>query len=887
MKLTTLTTSALKTALLPAATLALAIALPAQAVKPAQSTATRAVPVTTTTAQSDDNKSQDDDIIELSVFEVSAGSQTGYVANESMTGSRMPTKVIDLPFNIDFVTSEFFDDFAINDFSEIVEGGVMTFDQDAGNESMIRGIRANGQLFNGFWMPAGTPIPISFTDRTEVLKGPNAGIYGQTAPGGMINTVSKAPKSKPSQSVRVSMGNYNQINSRIESTGPIAKNTSYYGTIEYKDRKFDQPWRRNTTTSFGASLLHKFNSSTSLKVDITGALRRNDAPANRIPYTFDSNYKNEYYDPETGATASSTGRFYGLAWELADTSGTGSNSWEDTDTYSIFATLEKRINSVFSWRLGGSYTYKHSRAFNKLPLTVYDPDPDHADVNNPYSSSFWGLSRTQTSDSSFTAPRYDINNQDNGGVQGDILARYNLFGNKNAECRTLFTFDFSSRYQYSERWAMPAALKNAPVSNPTSGPSTQNAVDPSVFPWDPNTIGTYVNGHYISEQYFWANYWMPVVNPIDRETVYIDFDKYSQYDIYHVPDFNSDTYVKRSSTRNRRDVFGVMMRQQMILWQRAIFYASARFDNVTYTYETESFPSWSVKQYPQYEPWYHADYKHRTARWHSTAFKPSAGFNVRAVRGIQFYGNYSSSFNPSGQTVNGKQKEVVVLPNEEAWGYDYGVKFSLLNEKLTGTVGGFYISQKRISRSEQDPLTGESYSQAVGNILSRGMEANINYYVTRSLFVKAGYFHTNAKWIYAGADKDLQGRSYENVPSDIVTFSAKYTFQNGILKGLNFGAKYQHIGTCRAEKGKAFTLKSEDGDMQPVGYNSGVRDLMVPSVYLIDAFISYKFRCSIFGRKTTHSVNLNVKNVLDELYVTNSRGVGDGRTFLGTYSVQF
>lgn len=882
-------TELLKRLLALASALVLATTLSAQAVAPVKTPPLK----TASGAQPQPAKGGDgaDEVVEMSVFEVSANAQTGYLANESVTGTRLPTKVMDLPFVLESITSEFMEDFAVVDMSEIVEGGVVTDDPDGGGTSTIRGISANGQLFNGFWMPAGTNIPLAFTDRTEILKGPSAAIYGQTSPGGIVNRISKQPKNKRSTKLTLGYGNYDQLRARVETTGPVTKKTSYLAAFQVDDRKFDQPWRRNTAYAGGASILHKFDSTSQLRIDILGSLERNDAPANRVPYLYDSKYKNSYTDPETGKLYESTGRYYGLATELNSTSGTGPESWKDTDTFSIFAIYEKRINTVFSYRLGANFTSKHAKGFNTQALSVYDPDPTHQDPtaagDSKFTGSFHGLSRTMANDSSFIAPRYDINNQDNGGIQGDLLAKYNLFGNRKIEATSLFTFDFSTRYRYEERWAMPATIKS-PSATPTAAPSTDNGVDPNMFPWDPTTIGTVVRGRLVTPEWFWANYWMPIVTPLTGDTPYVDSSLYPGYDIYHVPSFDKGSYIQRSQKRSRRDIYGLMFRQRIIFWQKLIVYASARFDNVTYKYETISLPSWSLKSYPQYAQWWDKDYLYRNKTWHSSAFKPSAGFNYRARRWLSVFGNYSSSFNPNDPPINGKQKVLTVLPNETAWGYDYGVKFSILNEKLTGTLTGFYISQQHISRTDLDPITGESTTLASGKVLSRGFEATVNYFVTPAWFIKAGYYHTNTKWVYTGLDGDLLGRSYPGVPYDIVSFATKYTFQSGFLKGMNVGGKYQYVSICPAEKGKAFAVTSPAGyDYQVKGYNSGVRDIMVPSVYLVDLFVNYSWNLKVFGAKTKQSFGINIKNALDEKYVTLSRGVGDRRTIMGTYAIQF
>jgi hypothetical protein len=185
------------------------------------------------------------DVVALSEFTVRESAQTGYVASESMTGSRMPTPIKDLPFNIDMITSEFLDDFATQDYSKIVQGGLLTSDQDAGGGYMIRGVSSSGQLYNGFWQPAGTPVPSALRDRTEILKGPSAGVYGQTSPGGMLNIVPRQPKNRPSQALRLQYGNFNLFDARAESTGPLTAKMSYLAIANYAERSFVHPWHRN------------------------------------------------------------------------------------------------------------------------------------------------------------------------------------------------------------------------------------------------------------------------------------------------------------------------------------------------------------------------------------------------------------------------------------------------------------------------------------------------------------------------------------------------------------------------------------------------------------------------------------------------------------------
>jgi iron complex outermembrane receptor protein len=131
------------------------------------------------------------ELITLSPFEVQGAS--GYTAPVTSSGTRVRADLRELPFAVGVVTSEFLTDFvAFNDYKDSLAftSGVAT----RGNYNQayyIRGLQNDGQLRNGFFR-AGMFDTIN-VDRIEVIKGPNASIYGRSSPGGAINVVTKMP----------------------------------------------------------------------------------------------------------------------------------------------------------------------------------------------------------------------------------------------------------------------------------------------------------------------------------------------------------------------------------------------------------------------------------------------------------------------------------------------------------------------------------------------------------------------------------------------------------------------------------------------------------------------------------------------------------------------
>jgi iron complex outermembrane receptor protein len=114
--------------------------------------------------------------ISLSEFAVKADSNKGYIASESVTGSRVATAIKDLPFAVNVITSEFLDDFGSFDLSDGLGYTSSVTALDNGGNNTIRGYTSQYMLRDGFWR-LGMNDKIS-VDRIEIIKGPSAAIYG-------------------------------------------------------------------------------------------------------------------------------------------------------------------------------------------------------------------------------------------------------------------------------------------------------------------------------------------------------------------------------------------------------------------------------------------------------------------------------------------------------------------------------------------------------------------------------------------------------------------------------------------------------------------------------------------------------------------------------------
>src|SRR5215211_4932165 len=89
-------------------------------VMPGRSQASAPASTPSTTATSDAKN----EIVELSPFTVNTSSDVGYVAENTLAGSRLNTKLRDTASSVAVFTKEFLDDLAITDLAQLLEYSV-------------------------------------------------------------------------------------------------------------------------------------------------------------------------------------------------------------------------------------------------------------------------------------------------------------------------------------------------------------------------------------------------------------------------------------------------------------------------------------------------------------------------------------------------------------------------------------------------------------------------------------------------------------------------------------------------------------------------------------------------------------------------------------------
>ncbi|OAM91456.1 TonB-dependent receptor [Termitidicoccus mucosus] len=266
------------------------------------------------------------------------------------------------------------------------------------------------------------------------------------------------------------------------------------------------------------------------------------------------------------------------------------------------------------------------------------------------------------------------------------------------------------------------------------------------------------------------------------------------------------------------------------------------------------------------------------------AWTYQAGLTAIVSRNISLYANASSAFDPQPQLDENDEP----LPNIESDGYEFGVKLTLLQERLNITLNRFHIRQKNLVTSITDAITQQKEVILTGEQIAKGYEVDFNWQVTRSLNVVGGYGYVDAKITDAGKLNWMNDTTPRRVPKHNLGTAVRYEFVNGRLKGLFAlaGVTYYSKSLVNLGSGKALVpytgAPTVSGMQQNQIYNARFPNGGLPYPYLpenavvtyYDSATKYLYWTDVAGAATT--VDLMKYSYADP-YMSGMSYVLDGR----------
>jgi len=171
----------------------------------------------------------------LSPFVVSSDKDVGYLAANTLAGTRLNTNLFETPAAISVLTKELIDDIGAENTRDFLRFA-MNAEQDDGAQGVgqntqnsdvvvkIRGFSGGGMTRDYFSYGGGVLSDRFNVDRADLNRGPNAVLYGIGGPGGVINLSTKqAQMNGRQQSYTLTVGSFNKVRGEIDYGLPVVK----------------------------------------------------------------------------------------------------------------------------------------------------------------------------------------------------------------------------------------------------------------------------------------------------------------------------------------------------------------------------------------------------------------------------------------------------------------------------------------------------------------------------------------------------------------------------------------------------------------------------------------------------------------------------------------
>jgi iron complex outermembrane receptor protein len=764
------------------------------------------------------------EVFELSAFEVRAQEDYGYRATNTMTATRIGVALTQVPLSIQVVTEEFVEDLGMSSFSDSLRyvsstvGDSLSPAGDSGN-SYIRGFQTAWTLRNGF--RRFRAIPMENVDRVEIVKGPVSVFFGQAAPGGITNIITKRPEFFDYGSVKATYGSYEYRKGSFEYNKVLVDDvlaarlyTSYTDSEDWKDFEYKEAyyiapslkWRPTRTTEIMIEYENMWSEENKAGSAIYGNQLALDNYADPDPALL-TRYGNRLdllqrvwrsvnvlqWERDMAAVGldipSDAARYMpelspsGWRWN-----GNGPGSFVEYRSEDWTAELKQRVGDWFELRAGANYAESSS-----IDLRFHSADRPYPDgAIDLVRGNAGGLQENQTLT-----------------LQGDGLFRFNLKGTRHS---------ILVGYERVEDDFQSA-------NNNFDYTLAEGLITPT-----PDPAGTDRDLRQMFMRYY------PFFDPVQPGAGMV-FDGVAS-------SLNRD----ESATRN-----GYYANYQGE-------YFEGRLNTMLGVRREEFEISGAGTVAVEYE---------------DTVYM--GGLTFELVKGLNVFASYSQSFEPNrppnNVTVRGpgvEDGEAGLLPPKSGEGMDIGFKSALWDNKLAGTLTFFNLRQEAsvatdTVRTENDPRNLDAdpgndvtWYRTAGKFESEGIELEIIYSPTPNYQLLAA-----ASWMWdAGLvsdpnlpdDHGLFDRRNQNSPEYKFTIWNKYVFSEGRFEGLELGlgARYIDDHFPRSGLGTTQLLVNEDS-------------------LVFDGLIAYNTQLG--GHDTRFSLQL--ENITDEVYQEGHTAAGD------------
>jgi iron complex outermembrane receptor protein len=189
-----------------------------------------------------------------------------------VTIAKLPISPMDLPQSVTVISAGLMEDQQVQRLSDVmknVNGVYLSTTRAATQETFAArgyGLGSNNLFKNGSRVNTGVMPEMSSLERVEVLKGSAAILYGNVAPGGVVNMVTKQPKFNWGGELSMRAGSYDLFKPTVDLYGPISKHVAFRVNGTYEKANSFRDNVHSERYYFNPSFLFKLGKNTELTV---------------------------------------------------------------------------------------------------------------------------------------------------------------------------------------------------------------------------------------------------------------------------------------------------------------------------------------------------------------------------------------------------------------------------------------------------------------------------------------------------------------------------------------------------------------------------------------------------------------------------------------------
>lgn len=307
--------------------------------------------------------------------------KTGNPNNAKISTTKSQLDVMETPQAIAVVTHEVIEQQQAQQLSDVVKnvnGVYLTSARGASQDSFgARGYTfGNENIFkNGSRVNSGIFPEVSGLERVEVLKGSAAILYGNVAPGGIVNMVTKKPLFNFGGSASINYGSWNSIKPTLDIYGALTKNAAFRVNGSYENKDSFRDFVTSEKHYFNPSFLLNISDKTQLIIE-----------ADYLKHHFTPDFGlGSLMDEQIGVSSFETGlsrnAFIGAKWQ-----------YQTNQMATTSITLNHQFNANWNFNTVASYQNytKDYYSTERIQWLINTKN----DITNPERSFYQSLNRT-------------------------------------------------------------------------------------------------------------------------------------------------------------------------------------------------------------------------------------------------------------------------------------------------------------------------------------------------------------------------------------------------------------------------------------------------------------------------------------------------------------